>query len=243
MSEFINIWSKGEVVRYMELLLRSKKIRDCSKLRVVSGYLEAYYLQCLEEWASREKADNVPTDDTATSAPRSYWWPVCPADCPVYMKADNFPLSMTTKLSTVTPSYDHYIHSSRINDFRNLKQDSYDMSRLVRMCEELNVCYSNQAWLAAGMLVRALLDHVPPIFDKLSFAEVVDDHSAGKSFRERMQHLENNSRKVADSFLHTRIRRHESLPTQKQVDFKNDLDALLREVVRILKSREKRLKT
>ena len=106
------------------------------------------------------------------------------------------------------------------------------------MCEELNACYSNQAWLATGMLVRALLDHVPPIFDKLSFAEVAEDHSAGKSFKEHMQHLENNSRKIADSSLHTRIRKHESLPTQKQVDFKNDLDTLLQEVVRILKSRE-----
>jgi hypothetical protein len=238
-TEFIDIWSKGGVVRYMEFLLHSEKIKNCSNLRVVSGYLEAYYPQCSEEWASREKADNVPTDDTACSAPRSYWWPVCPDDCPLYMKADNFPLSLTTTLSTGTPSYDHYIHSSRIDDLRNLKQDSYDMSRLIRMCEELNVCYANQAWLATGMIVRALLDHVPPIFDKQSFAEVADDHSAGKSFRQRMRHLENSSRKIADSFLHTRIRKHESLPTQAQVNLKNDLDALLQEVVRILKSREK----
>jgi hypothetical protein len=153
------------------------------------------------------------------------------------MKADNFPLSLITepKLSTAKPSFDHYVDPSRMDDIRNLTQGPFDMTKLVRMCEELNICYSNHASLATGMLVRALLDHVPPIFDKRSFAEVANNHGAGKSFRECMQHLENTSRKIADSFLHTQIRKNESLPTKTQVNFRNDIDVLLQELVRVLK--------
>lgn len=51
-----------------------------------------------------------------------------------------------------------------------------------------------------------------------------------------MRNLENSSRKIADQHLHCRIRRSESLPTARQVDFGNDLDVLLAEVARFLRS-------
>jgi hypothetical protein len=58
---------------------------------------------------------------------------------------------------------------------------------------------------------------------------------AGKSFKQSMQRLGNSSRRIADMYLHTQIRRSESLPTSTQVNFANDLDVLLGEIVRILR--------
>jgi len=49
-----------------------------------------------------------------------------------------------------------------------------------------------------------------------------------------MAHLENSARRIADAHLHTQIRARETLPTATQVNFSNDLDVLLAEIVRIL---------
>jgi hypothetical protein len=50
-----------------------------------------------------------------------------------------------------------------------------------------------------------------------------------------MANLNNSLRNIADAHLHVQIRQSEVLPTLQQVDFKADLDALLAEIVRILK--------
>jgi hypothetical protein len=83
-------------------------------------------------------------------------------------------------------------------------------------------------------LTRALLDHVPPIFGKRTFAEVANNYGGPKSFQNAMKHLDNSARNIGDTHLHVQIRARESLPTLTQVNFSNDLDVLLGEVVRLL---------
>lgn len=66
--------------------------------------------------------------------------------------------------------------------------------------------------------MRGLLDHVPPIFGKATFGEVVNNYAGkGKAFKEAMHHLENAARKVADAHLHMPIRKCETLPTPQQI--------------------------
>lgn len=102
------------------------------------------------------------------------------------------------------------------------------------MLEELNIIAANERHISTAMLVRAIVDHVPPIFGKISFSDVAGQHG-GKSFKEHMSHLDKSLRKVADGHLHQQIRRAESLPTQQQIAFGPALDALLAEVARLLK--------
>jgi len=127
-----------------------------------------------------------------------------------------------------------YVHESRIVELRSVKTDSYDLSRLIKYCEELNLVFLHECYLASAMIVRAIIDHIPPIFSKKSFAEVANNYGA-KSFKDSMRNLDNSSRKISDSHLHTQIRRKEVLPNSNQVDFSNDLDVLLAEIYRILK--------
>ncbi|PYQ87086.1 MAG: hypothetical protein DMG02_21545 [Acidobacteria bacterium] len=110
---------------------------------------------------------------------------------------------------------------------------SFDLQRLIRLCEEANVAYSEGCYHATAMLVRGLLDHVPPLFGKRTFTEVANNHGS-RSFKESMQHLENGARKVADAHLHTAIRNRETLPTAQQVAFGPEVDVLLAEIIRIL---------
>jgi len=83
------------------------------------------------------------------------------------------------------------------------------------------------------MLVRSILDHVPPIFQSRNFGEVVANHG-GRSFKESMRNLNDSSRKIGDQHLHGQIRRKETLPNETQVDFSNSLDVLLAEIERLL---------
>jgi hypothetical protein len=128
------------------------------------------------------------------------------------------------------------IADSRIEELRELSSPDFDFRKLIRLCEELNVAYNDGCYFGTAMLTRGLLDHVPPIFQKSSFAEVANNYSGGgRSFKETMHHLEDAARKVADGLLHMPIRKSETLPTAQQVCFAPHLDVLLGEIVRIMR--------
>ncbi len=128
-----------------------------------------------------------------------------------------------------------YADPSRIAELKNLPTTTYDTARLVRLCEELNICWHGGAHHSVAMLVRAIMDHLPPVFGVTTFAQVASNYGGSKSFKEAAAALEASARKIADGHLHTNIRRKETLPTATQVNFSALLDAVLSEVVRILK--------
>jgi len=128
----------------------------------------------------------------------------------------------------------NFVNQSRIKELKTIKSGDFDVAKLIRFCEELNSAFSLENFLSTAMLVRAIADHIPPIFGKTSFTEVVNNHGS-KSFKESMKNLDNSSRKISDAHLHTQIRKKEVLPNSNQVDFSNDLDVLLAEIYRILK--------
>lgn len=84
-------------------------------------------------------------------------------------------------------------------------------------------------------MTRVIVDHIPPIFGMNSFSEVANNYNGTKSFKDSMQHLDKSLRKIADAALHTQIRKRETLPNRTQINFYNDLDVLLAEIVRLLK--------
>jgi hypothetical protein len=127
-----------------------------------------------------------------------------------------------------------FVDHTRLDQLNAVDSDQFDLSRLVCLCEELNVASRNAALHSIAMLTRAVMDHIPPIFGKSSFGEVADQHG-GSSFKDSMRHLERSARKIADGHLHTQIRRRETLPTPTQVDFSRELDVLLGEIVRLLR--------
>ena len=126
-----------------------------------------------------------------------------------------------------------YISERRIDELRTLPNVQWDLTRLIRMLEELNDAYERGNFLTVPMLIRAIKDHVPPIFSELNFSSVFNKSS--KSVKGNLERLENSLKHIADGQLHSHIRNSEVLPTDVQVDFRNDLDVLLGEVVRRVK--------
>ena len=140
-------------------------------------------------------------------------------------------------LGATSSEIESFIDFSRIHELEKLHPSSqFDTAKLVQMLAELDRAYKCHSFLSCAILIRAILDHVPPIFGLAKFSEVANNYPGnGKSFRESMQHLENSSRKIADSCLHMHIRKKESLPTKAQVEFRADVDVLIGEIIRVLR--------
>ncbi|MFH1385119.1 MAG: hypothetical protein ABIH47_09205 [Candidatus Omnitrophota bacterium] len=130
---------------------------------------------------------------------------------------------------------DVYIDKTRIEELANISITDYDLSRLIKMLNEINFCYQKECYLAVIMLLRAIIDHVPPLFSCATFTEVANNYKGSKSFKDSMKHLNNSSRTIADQYLHCQIRKKEALPNKTQINFSNDIDILLSEIIRILK--------
>jgi len=235
-TRHVNIYAKGEVFSYLEALQHLGQIKDCVYLGMTQGGHGQYKSTCDKDWLSGRSARNVPTDMTAYHHPSSYSWPSCPVDCPHYLQADDFLGSVTEEVQDVDEdnSMITYVDFERIEELKRLPRKDYDLTRLVRLCEELNAAHLSRSLLAIPMLVRAVLDHIPPVFEQPNFKSVTSQHGP-QSFKDHMSHLDNSLRKIADTYLHTQIRAREALPSPTQVDFRSDLDVLLQEVVRLLK--------
>lgn len=127
-----------------------------------------------------------------------------------------------------------YVDPSRLADLRSVKGKAWDLARLAQLCGELNVAHDNECHMTVAILLRAIVDHVPPVFGVRSFTEVANN-IAGKSVKASMQKLDHSLRNIADTHLHIQIRPKESIPTGTQVDFRQALDVLLEEVLRLVR--------
>jgi len=127
-----------------------------------------------------------------------------------------------------------FVESNRILELKSMVSQDYDLTRLIKLLDELNIAYSSGSYMTCTMICRAILDHIPPIFGFNTFIEVSNNYG-GKSFKGNSQHLQNSLRNIADNHLHLPIRKKEVLPNQNQINFSNDLDVVLSEIVRLLK--------
>jgi hypothetical protein len=134
------------------------------------------------------------------------------------------------------PGAKPYVDPSRIVALQGIANGPWDFARLLELCREINVAAANRCHLSTAMLLRTILNHVPPVLGLNTFAEVANNYGGAKSlrsFKASMQRLEGSLRNIADMHLHSPIRSREDVPTAIQVDFAADLDVLLGEVIRV----------
>ncbi len=123
---------------------------------------------------------------------------------------------------TKAPAVRYYVDPSRISALQGISGGKWDFTRLVELCREINVASHNRCHLATAMLLRTILNHVPPALGFTTFSEVANSHGGPKgqkSFKGAMQRLEGSLRAIADMHLHSPIRDREDVPTSVQVDF------------------------
>jgi hypothetical protein len=127
-----------------------------------------------------------------------------------------------------------YVDVQRILELQAMRTPAWDLRKLIRLLQELNLAYANEMHMATVMLVRAVADHVSPILGCKTFSEVANNYTATRSFSDQMKHLDGSMRKVADMHLHQQVRKSEVLPSAIQVDFRAALDVLLAEILRVI---------
>lgn len=105
-----------------------------------------------------------------------------------------------------------------------------DVTFLVQMCREINSCFAHGNVVATTLLMRAVLNYVPPLFGQETFSQVVAQTS--RSLKDCFHHLENGLRKIADFHTHRRITTAEFCPSPAQVEpFKLQFELLLQELL------------
>lgn len=129
-----------------------------------------------------------------------------------------------------------YVDKNTLLRISRVENDDFDLSRLTLFCNELDDNYSLGNYHSCAMLLRAILDHIPPIFGKANFADVCTQHG-GRSFRDIMTPLNETAKKIGDDYLHTQISKKVLAVTKTQVSFQANLDILLNEVAAILEQK------
>jgi hypothetical protein len=122
-----------------------------------------------------------------------------------------------------------YITSNLISNLKLVENPDFDLKKLIRFCEELNDNYKMQNYLSCLLILRAVLNHIPPIFGHTTFVEVVNNSS--KSLKAIFTPLQDGARKVADLHTHKTIEKNELLPSENQLEpYKAQLEILLQEI-------------
>jgi hypothetical protein len=105
-----------------------------------------------------------------------------------------------------------------------------DPAKLVRMCEELNDSYARANYVSAVLLLRAAINHVPPVFGVETFGEVIAQ--SARSIKAVLGRLNEDARPIADLHTHMLMRRSELLPTKNQLEpYKAAFEVLIQEVI------------
>ncbi len=145
---------------------------------------------------------------------------------------------INTKASISNRNSMDFVFEERMAELKSITNVEFDLTKLIRLCEELNLAHKADLRYAKSALIRSICDHVPPIFGHNSFEQVASNYKAEKnsqSFRGAIKRMYDFFKHVADGVMHSQIRKKESLPTKEQFDVSNELDYLLQEVCRILK--------
>jgi hypothetical protein len=123
-----------------------------------------------------------------------------------------------------------FLELSVLAALRQAKSQKFDFAKLVRLCEELNDAYGRGNYLSCVLLIRAVMNHVPPVFGCRTFAEVIAQ--SGRSLKAVFERLEDDARPIADLHSHALIRAREPLPTKHQVEpYKASFELLVQEVI------------
>jgi hypothetical protein len=105
-----------------------------------------------------------------------------------------------------------------------------DTEVLVGLCREINSSWSHGNVVATALVMRAVLNYVPPVFGHETFPQVVAQ--SPRTLKEAWSHLEEGLRKVADFHAHRRLGPADIFPSPAQVEpFKPQFELLLHEVL------------
>ncbi len=137
--------------------------------------------------------------------------------------------------SIANDSRNGLIDLSLIEQLKIIQNRDFDLTRLIKYCDEINDNFKSKNFSSVIFLARAILDNCSPIFGQPSFDAVAAQYG-GASFKSIAQRLNTSLKKIADHHVHKQIGKKEVLPVQEEIDFSNDLNFLLARMIERLGS-------
>ena len=160
--------------------------RDLSGLKEIKVFSFRDSWDIFDTWQNSEevKSDFIWSSVTGKAAIRPYYLAKKGDDLTKQFFNNDFGWKKTDKGGDdILKLRDHYINVERIDQLKRAKINNLDLSKLIRICEEINICYSLNCFYAVGNLLRSLIDHAPPIFGFKTFGEVTNNYAGAKSFK------------------------------------------------------------
>ncbi len=122
------------------------------------------------------------------------------------------------------------VNPTLIDEIERASSTTLDLALLLHLCREVNSCFAHGNIIATVLLMRAVLNYVPPAFGCNAFKQVVAQ--SPKSLKNSFDHLEQGLRQIADFHTHRVMTRGDSYPTVAQVEpYKPQFEQLLQEVL------------
>ncbi|MEE9554034.1 MAG: hypothetical protein V3W18_07015 [candidate division Zixibacteria bacterium] len=133
----------------------------------------------------------------------------------------------------ITTNAEDFVEFALIDRISSLNPRQFNVSKLARFAQELNENYKRGNYLSCALLIRAIINHVPPIFEQRTFKQVVA-HSS-KSVKAILFNLEEGARDIGDLHTHEIVDKFSAPPSKNQIDpYKPNIDVLFREIERKL---------
>lgn len=127
-------------------------------------------------------------------------------------------------------SGDIFVEDEIVAQLRVARNVNFDLRKLIRLVEELNDAYRSGNYISSILILRAVMNHIPPIFGQTTFSQIVAQ--SNRSTKAILSKLEDDARPIADMHTHMTIRKNEYLPTKSQVEpYKSSFEVLLLEVL------------
>lgn len=124
-----------------------------------------------------------------------------------------------------------YVNNNLIEELK-AKQGHTRLSpdKLLQLMRELNACFRDGHAYACHALVRAIIDHVPPILGCQSFEQVVSNYQWTRTDKKYVQRLL-EFKVQADDVMHRHIRTSRGVITMHDLPNSGYINALLRECI------------
>ena len=129
-----------------------------------------------------------------------------------------------------------YVKPYLINNLQTAgKTSDFKIGKLIALCNELNFNFQRKNTYTVLFCIRAIIDHIPPIFSARNFNEVIKGYNSWpRTDKKYIQNLARD-RNISDDALHRQISTDIDL-----VDFSQSIpnpiaiQSLLREVIKLL---------
>lgn len=127
-----------------------------------------------------------------------------------------------------------YVNKDFLEGFQK-KNNHFNYQKLITLIEELNFNHKNKKTYSSCMILRAILDHVPPLLAKNDFDDVVNKYSWGSEKSSRRKALKKllDFRNTPDDVLHGRITNRSDVIDFSYLPDKFSVNILLQECLEI----------